>query len=341
MIHSFIKGANNKNQEYLFYCINRLLDAKWPPKQGNLAEIEFMLSWPCYLPLLELNNAHSRERDYSKPLDDSHERRYQESILYLVKVVENVVSGSERLATIELLERKLDQLNRLVQYVTNEPRMSIKSTFTNPVNMKHLSLLIQVRKKECNEFYTYKENMKAFVQFCVKFPLVDVDFYQKQLKELKSFATRGIGACLDLSQVCQVKEFAPTEWNLLKDHFSVLKDYKPDVTYFSNVSKELMAIVEKIIALDRERCVIFDLYFAESCETICKNLNVERLSIQQVQKFIKFTHKVQKFVVFSRFFEDKFFSKFWTLKILRKRAVTDLNFLPVGDFCGLIESKIF
>ena len=265
---------DNKYQSLLIMYVNRFLMKKWPDNLDSYKEIEYILKWDWYLPLLELQTT-NLSKQYSLPLDDKNFNKYTSTIKTIITIIENIVTGNERLSMIQIAEKNLDELEKLMSFLIKSSYINKSNLTFNDSNLRFLKLLILIRKKECDEFYQYKSNMKKLVQTCRNFPRINLKHYEDQLNQFEHLIHP------KLNQVCQVIGFKPNEW-MNQDESNIISSYKPNVTYFTNINRINMRIIEKIIGLNRSYCVLFDFMLKETCDKICLKHNRDSLSIENL-----------------------------------------------------------
>jgi len=102
--------------------------------------------------------------------------------------------------------------------------------------------------------------MRAFIQYCKKFPQIATTHYATQLESLQSLGKdidniplNTVCNCLDLSAATGV--------------FS-LNDYTPDIIYFKGIDKAIMGTIMDVINLDSSKLVLFNHFFGQACRKL-------------------------------------------------------------------------
>ena len=101
---------------------------------------------------------------------------------------------------IDNIIRFLD-LNKLV------PNLEQIHAVFNNFNSDQFKTFLKIRYKEVKEFEAYNVSMKAFIQYCKKFPQINVSAYSKQLDELEGLDIEN----MHLNSVCKKLNFGPID----------------------------------------------------------------------------------------------------------------------------------
>lgn len=244
--------------------VKKLLADKWP-KAGDDNLLKFVLTWPLFQTVYE-NQIHFSSlssTNSSNPLTIQTENTYNEAnqllsfawnekfiqtFRYIIGVLNSLAAGNAFISDIVLLNSNADKSARKLVKFLGENLTYLKSSlqFTN------FDQLISVRMKEVNEFDRYTNNMKLFIQFSANFEQIKMNKYIECINELPN----NKGRLGELSHYCRCAPVSQMN--------SLPSNYFPNITYFPEINTVVMETIDKIVSMDRAKCVMFDFYFRET-----------------------------------------------------------------------------
>jgi E3 ubiquitin-protein ligase RNF213 len=255
----------DKNEKLLQYFINQLIKDKLHKENISLM---YILEKSTFFLIYE-QNLISKKSGKALPLDKNQEKIFNNHIASLVNTLENIAKGEETLFNIKLFKDNSENFMKLIELIQKENLYENLPLIRN--RDKTFEKLFKYRMKEVDTYEDYKTSLKAFLQFCSHFKQINIKSYEKQLEDLSPVKKE----VLKLSQVCK----CISTQAIAKS--ADLNQYFPDIYCFGDIKHKEIIIINQIINLDRLKCILFDFYFAESCNDNLKTANnLKEISLQ-------------------------------------------------------------
>jgi hypothetical protein len=279
--------SNKQNEPLLQYHVHVTLEENFYSKKtrrmlnsdNSISDLIILLENSIVRTLIseQIKASYNLSLSTSKPLNEKWFERFKVSIDTLIKALNDTIVGECQLNFIRILSSNRENVKTILNILLNQ--VGSKSDFDYQLNcriekndLNLIPLILDIRMNELNMFFDYIEKLKLFIQFCYRFPLIDITLYSQQLNELAYIGERI--ELKRLNQVCQ-----PIEINS-----KTLKEkHEPLVTFFKSMNSSKMSIIKILNQLDRQYCVLFDKYFRETCDSIKKDdkkLTLDDLFIQ-------------------------------------------------------------
>ena len=182
-----------------------------------------------------------------------------------VESINKICTGGEKISAIEFLHLNYEKCQVLIHLIREHKLVaSLKLDKTDSKK------LLQFRYKEVCAFKDYMLSMKAVMQLLAKFKHIQTNAYDKQLRKLfisdmNELLLTDVCACQTLAQILRSG--------------ANLNAFTPHITAFEHIHDKEIKLVNEMISLDRLKCVLFDSYFAESCEQVRVQLSLNCLPV--------------------------------------------------------------